>query len=1310
MTKNFRSLRTTAFGRVSAYWLALALGIGLLLFLAPGGLYAQALSGIQGTVTDESGAVVPGASVTVTNTATGVVTNATTSSSGTFTVTDLIPGAYTVKIQKAGFQTALIKGINVEAGGRQASADTVLKVATAAAETMEVYASPITLETSQPDVGTVIENKLVEEAPVGLLGSVAGQRGRQIDSYLFLAPGVTGDGFSHRINGGLDFQNEIVFNGVAVPQAETQGFQSNINPPFEMVSEIRVLSSVFSAQYGLGQGVASYQFASGTNTLHGDVFEVFRNNYFDAPGLNYPNGNNRPAVVPNDKENNPGFSVGGPVYLPKIYNGRDKTFFHVSVDWYHLQKPVGQEFTVPTKEMKMGDFSDPSLAGVDPNTGVPLPGPHIFVPTGFVATAGCLNNGKAPVPGQPWAGDKIPQACWSPASQALLKYFPDPTLFPPGVTEPGSFTSGNNLSTQLSNVATRESRWGLSIDHNLTEKQRLHGTFWRNKYTTPAPLDDGSVLFEASSPFSGLKTEPRLGTGLFLTYSNAFRPNLVMTAGMGWMGEINNEIATNLGALGTSFAGVANNGGTLPYVQIIENNGRPNINMGDAGSSGIGETNSINRKLGVSLSNNWLWTHGRHTLNFGADIRRTFQNDHECIGCAGKLTFNSNSTAQNNGSLTTTGVAFASFLLGEVDSVTRQFSAETKLRNLYLGPYVQDNIKITPKLTVDVGLRWDIMRPFTTTAVEGQPANTVVFFNPATPNPGAISTVGGGPLLGAANLLGACPQCSGFGSANTHWRLFSPRLGIAYRLNNKTSILTGFALNHLDGGAYEYGNNKIANQYGQFLNGFLTVNSLNTTAAGYGQWDGPSGAAGPVPSPAPAPFSPTIRNATGFNQFGQDPGPYPYVQQWNFGVQRELPRNTLLTISYVGNRAVHLPSMMNPVNQLNPKFLKQFCPTANHNDPSCLLSPDNPNTDASGNSFNAWNSTPSQNALKGLGFGSVNYGANPGPGVVVCPSSSAGAGTTGTFFVPYQNFACDWGTGANFAQALLPYPQYSASESCGGLCNPFDMNGTSLYNALQVQAQKRFSNGLSYLVAYTLSRNMSNTDSGFASFNNGSLNGFNQRAEWAVSNNDRTHVLTIVPVYELPIGPGKTFLNRGGLLAKNVVGGWQLSGVFTYASGTPFQVRTQHDGDPLLNGFNIANYNPNVPLNVNWNNYYKSSPTLFVPVFNQAAFSSPGFAPGNSPRNVSGLRNPFSGNESIALAKHFFFGERVSAELRMEFFNVLNRMQVCNSGSVNTNVDSAPLTGGVNAGLPSRLGVVARGHRCQGNSPRRGEAYFRVRF
>lgn len=1232
--------------RLASSWGSTVLSVSLLLLVfSPPSLRAQGLSGITGSVTDPSGAVVPGAKITATNKATNVSTTAVTSSVGTYTITDLIPGTYTVRVEAPGFSTGILNDVHVDVS-RNTSADVSLTTGVAT-ETVEVIADQIALETIQPQLGTIVESKLVDEVPILIGGGPGniGARDRQIDDYLFIAPGVQGGEFSHRINGGVDFENEVMFNGVVANQSETQGLQSNINPPFEMVSEIQVLTSNFSAQYGLAQGVASYQFASGNNTLHGDAFEILRNTMFNAAGANPPGTSSTgKGPTPTINQHNYGFSLGGPVWLGKLYNGKNKTFFHASADWFRQNLTDTAVMTLPTQAEVGGDFS-----------ALPVP---IFVPPTFVAPSGCVSPG----PGRQWPGNKIPTSCFSALSKSLLQFIPTPAL--PGLI--------NNANSLVGVLPTRQTNWGFSIDHNLTDKQKLHASYWRDKYANPGCCDNNAHF---NNTLSGKKDQPRLGTGLFLTYSNVFRPNLVMTAGFGWMGEINDEFNSHTNV---NFGGVSGSN-VLPTINFNGPSGNcPNNGQGDAqtptcwGVNSAGETFSINRKLGLSFDNNWLWTRGRHTMNIGWEIRRSYQDDHECQQCGGGFTFSSKTTA-DPANIGTTGSAFASFLLGYADSATRKFALATKLRNFYIAPYIQDDIKLTPKLTVNVGLRWDITRPFTTDSVKGQPANQIVFFDPTIPNPGAINPATGKPFLGAANLLGTCSGCAGYSRADLKLGHVSPRLGFAYEINKKTVALAGFALNFLDGGAYEYGDNKLAVGYGNLLAGLTNINSLGSNVPAYGLWDSTT-----LAVPQAAPFSPTVFNTTGvLHQFGRDPGKYPYSQAWNAGIQRELPYNLFLSVAYIGNRVVHLPSMLNPINQTNPKYLTQFCPSANPSDPTCLMSGSN----SAGN--NVWTSGPAQAALQSVGFQQAS---------VTCPANSNNPGASGTFFTPYVNFLCDYGSGANLSQALLPHPMYNPSESAGGLFNQFDTTGTAYYNALQIQAQKRYTNGLSFLVAYTLSKTMSNTDTGFASFNFGSENGFNQKSEWSIAGNDQTHLLNISGVYELPIGPGKKFLSHGGPVAKNVIGGWQITGVFQYASGMP-QTVYSNNNDVFLNGFNRADFNPAVPFNLNYNNYYKG-----LPVFNIAAFSDPGFKQGNELRVLGVFRNPFNANENIGLAKRFFFGERVTAELRMEFFNILNRMQICGVGQgLDNNVNDV-----------GSFGVIHG--PCQGNTPRQGQAFFKVSF
>jgi hypothetical protein len=398
---------------------------------------SQSLSGIGGTVADKTGATVAGAAVTAKNIATGVLSHATTSSVGTYSITGLVPGTYTVTISAKGFETSLNEAVTVAVGG-QATVNASL-LSGAVDTTVEVISSAITLQTDEPQVSATIEHKVVEELPdqVGGVNGGVGPRGRQIDDFLFLAPGVQGGEYSHRISGGEDFSNEVLFQGVPAVQSETEGFQSNINPPFEMVSEFNVATAVFSTQYGLGQGAASYQFVSGTNSLHGDVFEINRNNYFDARGLVQIN-----PTVPVDKQNNYGFSVGGPVYLGKLYDGRNRTFWHVTSEWYDFNQQPSVTMTVPSTQAVQGNFSQYG---------------HIYVPQGL--------NCAGLTPGQEFPNDTIPSTCFSPLASSLLSQIPAPTIA-------GQLT--NNINSQIGVLQTRQTSWGFTVDHNFNDRQAIH--------------------------------------------------------------------------------------------------------------------------------------------------------------------------------------------------------------------------------------------------------------------------------------------------------------------------------------------------------------------------------------------------------------------------------------------------------------------------------------------------------------------------------------------------------------------------------------------------------------------------------------------------------------------------------------------------------------------------------------------------------------------------------------------------------------------------------------------------------------------
>jgi hypothetical protein len=556
-----------------------------LVLFATRGAWAQANAGITGTVTDASGAVIPDANVTITNEGTSISNKTVTTGSGTYAFTGLTPGVYTVAVEKSGFKKAIQTHVNIEV--TVTSTINFSLSNGAATETVQVEAESIALNTTSPQLGSTIEPAVVRALPVEVTG-----RGRQVDSLQFLAPGVNGSTFSHRISGGVDFEQEILYNGVPAPQPETEGYTTNFNPPYEMVQEFRVERSTFSAQFGLGQGALTYQMASGTNQYHGDLFEINRNSLFDSVGFfNGPpwNPSNTRKKPPTDHENNYGFTVGGPISIPKLYNGRDRTFGHYSQEWYKQNSESTVANTVPTALQKTGDFRD------------------------FVDASGNVIPIFDPTTGQQFqyngALNVIPPGRISPNSASLLQYLPDPDIA--GLDSNRSFAPFVNPHIQHV--------WGFTIDQNLTATQSLHYSQWRNTFSNFS--FDGSPARDfviAPNPLNSMKYEPAKGTGFILSYNNSLSPNLVMTAGFGWIGEINNQFNQTQ----YSFPAVAS--GVIPANITFDGQHAP-TNWGTDGAW----LQSINRKLGIAIVNNWLWTKGRHTFNMGGEFRRSYQDDNE---------------------------------------------------------------------------------------------------------------------------------------------------------------------------------------------------------------------------------------------------------------------------------------------------------------------------------------------------------------------------------------------------------------------------------------------------------------------------------------------------------------------------------------------------------------------------------------------------------------------------------------------------------------------------------------------------------
>jgi hypothetical protein len=1167
--------------------LALLMAFVGLLLLSPRIAYGQASAGITGTVTDPSGAVVRGAKVTIMNEGTSVSDTTVTESAGSFSFRGVLPGHYTITVEGSGFKKQVQRNVNVEVS-TNATVDIAL-TAGGNNETVQVAAEQLTLNTTQPELGSTIEPIVVQALPTEVSG-----RGRQIDSLQFLAPGTTGSTFSHRVSGGADFEQEIVYNGIPVPQPETEGYTTNFNPPFDMVEEYRVERTTFSAQYGLGQGALTYQMRSGTNQFHGSAFEINRNSFFDSVGFfNGPpwNSGNTRDKPPVDHENNYGFSIGGPIRIPHIYDGRNKTFGHYTQEWYKQNNENTTIGTVPTVAEKGGDFRD----FVDSNGAiVPIYDPA----TGNTQQFQCNGVLNVICPGR-----------FSTISTSILPNIPDPDNTGTGI----GGLSKNKLFVPFINPSIQHN-WGFVVDHNLTPTQSLHYSQWRNTYHNYGFDNDPIAL--PPNPLNGLRYFPNVGSVFLLNYSNAITPHFVATAGFGWVGEINNQFNVMKQMGNTSFPGVIDED-IPPEISWSDNNHQLS-QWGTGGSN----ASSVNRKLGISIVNNYLWIKGRNTFNFGFELRHSLQDDNEQQTEGGNFTFSHLQTANAADPNYSEGIAFASFLLGLPNSTNRSNTTGLKLRNWDYSPYLQDDIKLSSRLTANFGIRWDIQVPFT------ELHNNVVFFDASKSDPAAF-----GNQPGAVNELG---PVAGYDRADIHYGHFGPRLGFAYKLDNKTVVQAGFNVAFLNGGAYEYGTNKVAVNYGNLLHNAFVRQATGTTTSSNGDWD-----TNPIPSVAtPLPFSPGLGAGVQVNAFNKaKDGFAPYSQQWNVNLQRELPFNTFIVAAFVGNRVIHLPSNMNPINQMDP----------------------------------------------------ANLGLQNSLADVFAPGQTVLDGVP----IPYPNFVNDFGGAATVAQALRPYPQYS------NIMNNFEGSGTTHYEAAQIEIEKRFSDGLSFLAGYTLSHSMDNISSGFQSFENAALNKYNQKPEFTTSTSDEPQTLKVSGTYELPIGPKKRFLNNHSL--GNVLGGWQVGWFLDYEAGTPIQGNNQgvyEDGDPLKNGFNRPNRNTNVKLDTasysRERDYWLGKiPT--AQIFNPAAFTvTPSvWDLGNGIREYGSLRNPALYIENLSAIKKFFIGEHVTGTLKVDYFNAFNRTQFEDAD---------------NKANDTTFGQIAPGSTGSQISNRQGQVQFRLEF
>lgn len=820
-------------------------------------LWSQAGGGsASGVVVDPSGAAVANARVEITNTATGVSQVTTSTSAGQFVFPVLPVGTYTLSVAAQGFRKAVVNGVTV-ALDQTTNANVTLQIGNVQQQ-VEVSASTAQIQPDTAQQATTITPQVYQSLPLSLNGEA-----RSVTGFLFLAPGVNfpvstptqqTQTFSTSINGGQAFSSEVIVDGASIQSSNVAGDYRNLQFPVDIVNEFTLVSNNFTADYGRAPGgIVSITTKSGTNALHGTAYEYLRNTALDARGFFQP-------TTPVEHQNEYGFDVGGPVLIPHVYNGKNRTFFFGYWSGFkNRQGALNYTGTTPTQAERNGDFSAYPYPIYDPLTNAP--------------------DGSGGTTRTQFPGNIIPTSRINPVALKMNSLLPSPD----------NSSLVNNI-TAGEGAYNNTNRWGVKIDHTITENQRLSGEIFVSRVNYSEP-QSGNVYAGALSNTILYTQNDELAR---LNYTWVIRPNLLNQFTMGFNRNYNPYQPPGTGSnLGTALGIPGIPGQNLPAFSWT---GYASVGDGDAGQI-VAETSYVYNDF-VS------WTAGKHTFKFGVDYRRdgdnTRPNNQSTFGFSPLET-----SLPDSANRALTGNAYASFLLGATDSATLNlYPSETGNRFAYFAGYAMDDYKVSRRLTLNLGVRYDL--PWTRTEVD----NRMSTFNPSVPNPDA------GGLLGAYIFAGYGPgrcDCTRFSAVD--YSLIQPRFGFAFKADDKTVIRGGYSV--FDGATGDVLENGIRVNY---TAGFNISSSAQTpdnglTPAFYIQNGYPHNY-GTVPD-----LNPGLNVGQGANWLAPEDGKPAFVQNWNFDIQRDLGWRTLLEAAYVGNKASRLASgLVNP-NQLNPEYL-----------------------------------------------------------------------------------------------------------------------------------------------------------------------------------------------------------------------------------------------------------------------------------------------------------------------------------------------------------------------------------------------------
>jgi hypothetical protein len=1011
------------------------------------------LGNITGRIIDPAGAAVAGAAVTASNMATGVNTSTVATETGDFNI-QLYPGRYSLRVESAGFKRYMRENIQLTAAST-VRVDPALELGSVS-ETVEVTGTALSVQSQDAKISTTVENRFVDELPL----VVGGTMRSPFDLVSITPQAMVRGSADMALGGGQSRAWNATLDGISVGtnrSANQQEIAYN-TPSLDAITEFTVDTGGFKAEYGqAGGGVVTFSSKSGTNQFHGSVYDFLRNEKLDARGFF---ANERSVY----KQNDFGVTAGGPIRIPKIYDGRNRSFFFVAYEGFRNRVGANDFIgSVPTEEMYNGDFSNWVNRQGDLL--------QIYDPSTTRASAGGVFTRD------PFPGNRIPASRFSPISARII---PIASVVKPnrGATPgtPGYVTQ--NFIASGGTVLEPQDKGSIKLDHNLTQDHRL--SFFMNRVSyrreiggagppgLPVPLWNGEVQqFETSSYRMSYDwiVSPRV-LNHFQIGGNQFRKDSFSPN----YGR-NQNWSSRIGCFGNVIDCERN----FPLITFTEFTGW-----------GSNASNGTEQPL-WSMKNDLSYSRGKHTLKFGFafDSQRANGFGEQCImGCAN---FSFLSTSVPGQTSFNSGSSFASFLLGDATGGGTETERYVTQLYRYYGFYAQDDWRVTSRLTLNLGLRYEFTLPPISLTDEYSD------FTPNRPNPavnnypGALRFAGFGP--GRENTRALTPGWYGG---------FGPRIGLAYAVNSKTSLRTAFGRSFSRVTAVSG-----SGHYAGFI-GNYRFSSLDQGITPAFNWD-----AGLPSYPLPVGLDPnaTLDPAFANNQnvtYWQlsDAVRAPENYYWTFNIQRELTSNTVLEIGYSANIGAHLQTGLVNLNQV---------PTAIWNDYVAKLGP-----------------AGAQNLLR-ADINSAIARANNVP-------------------IPYGNFTDpDVQQVRSVNQALRPFPQYLQIQTGG---HGGDKSGHSTYHALLLKATRRFSNGLAFEWNYVLSKLLTDADN-YSEGDGGTQDQYNRRLEKSIGEFDQTHVAKFSTVYELPFGRGRKWLSGSHAVVNGLLGGWRIGAIQMYASGFP---------------------------------------------------------------------------------------------------------------------------------------------------------------